>query len=390
MQSLLKKVYEAKWVLLGIALLVFLLGISVPFISPIVFALFMYYITRPMKRKLQHYIKNEALLALACLLLLTLPLVLLFGYVTLFAMDQLFSLLAQPGMPLIPSDQLTSLYLPHNLSELNYKDLPGTLSNWYNQLKIHSDSIVSLRNLLFATGMSLASAAFNLLLMFILAFFFLLDDDRLARWFKATFPRLVEERNSLFLRYAKAVDEDFEHIFYGNMLNIVFFAIIAAVIYWLLGIFAPDPAFVIPVPLLLGILSGIAALLPVLGGWAIDIPILLYVLARSLLSGSFETYWWYLLVMAMVIFVFVENLPNYLVRPFVANGKVDVGLLMLAYILGPVIFGFPGLFLGAMVLVIITHYFKIVVPDLQDNSKPDSNVTAKKHRRRHAVLKRKR
>ncbi len=391
MQSLLKKVYEAKWTLLGIVLIVFLIWVSLPFISPIVFALFMYYITRPVKRKLQPYIRNDALLALACLLLLTLPMIALIAYLIIYATSQLFALIAQPGMPLIPgsTEYFAPLAnLPLNLSELRYQDMGNTFGDWYDQLKIYSESIFSLKDLLMATGMTLADAAFKALLTLILVFFLLLDDDRLVRWFKSTFPGLIEERNSLFLKYAVAVDEDFEHIFFGNMLNIVFFAIIAAVIYWLLGFFAPDPAFVIPVPLLLGLLSGIAALLPVLGGWAIDIPILLYVLAQSLLSGSFQTYWWYWILMAVVIFIFVENLPNYLVRPFVSHGSIDVGMLMLAYIIGPILFGFPGLFLGAMLLVIITHYFKIVVPGLQANPGTDESDAAHRRRRRDAVLKR--
>jgi len=391
MQSLLKKVYEAKWTLLGIVLIVFLIWVSLPFISPIVFALFMYYITRPVKRKLQPYIRNDALLALACLLLLTLPMIALIAYLIIYATSQLFALIAQPGMPLIPgsTEYFAPLAnLPLNLSELRYQDMGNTFGDWYDQLKIYSESIFSLKDLLMATGMTLADAAFKALLTLILVFFLLLDDDRLVRWFKSTFPGLIEERNSLFLKYAVAVDEDFEHIFFGNMLNIVFFAVIAAVIYWLLGFFAPDPAFVIPVPLLLGLLSGIAALLPVLGGWAIDIPILLYVLAQSLLSGSFQTYWWYWILMAVVIFIFVENLPNYLVRPFVSHGSIDVGMLMLAYIIGPILFGFPGLFLGAMLLVIITHYFKIVVPGLQASHRTDGSDAANRRRRRDAVLKR--
>jgi predicted PurR-regulated permease PerM len=164
-----------------------------------------------------------------------------------------------------------------------------------------------------------------------------------------------------------------EKVFFGNMLSIVFFAIIAATVYSALNVLAPDPAFVIPFPVLLGIFSGVAALLPILGGWMVDVPIILYALYRSIQAGVFETYGWYLVVMAVVIFVLVENVPNYLLRPFVSHGKVDVGLLMLAYIMGPAIFGFPGLFLGAMLLVIVTHYFRIVVPGIRDDEKTGSD-----------------
>jgi predicted PurR-regulated permease PerM len=42
---------------------------------------------------------------------------------------------------------------------------------------------------------------------------------------------------------------------------------------------------------------------------------------------------------------------------------------MFAYILGPIVFGIAGLFLGAIVLVLLTHYFRIVVPQLTKDNK---------------------
>jgi len=45
-----------------------------------------------------------------------------------------------------------------------------------------------------------------------------------------------------------------------------------------------------------------------------------------------------------------------------SSGRVHTGLLMFAYIIGPVVFGIAGLFIGAIALVLLTHYFRIVVP----------------------------
>ena len=371
MQSLLAKLYEAKWALVGIAIVIFIAWISLPYITPIVFALFMYYITRPVKKWLHQYIKNEALAALGCLLLLTLPLVAIILYLILFAVGQLNTFLAQSNITMLPPGQLTNVSLSisavqqsFSQGDIKYDSLGTAIQVLYDRLSRYWSHIFSLKDLLYSTGMTLVDATFKIILMLLLAFFLLLHDDRLARWFRMTFPGLVTENNGLFVRYVEAIDHDFEKIFFGNILSIVFFAIIATAVYSGLNFLAPDPAFIIPFPVLLGILSGIAALLPILGGWMIDVPILLYALAQSLLNGSFSRYWWYLLVMAVAIFVLVENLPNYLLRPFVSHGKVDVGLLLLAYILGPVIFGFPGLFLGAMILVIITHYFNIILPGI--------------------------
>lgn len=48
---------------------------------------------------------------------------------------------------------------------------------------------------------------------------------------------------------------------------------------------------------------------------------------------------------------------------------MSTGLLMFAYILGPVVFGIAGLFIGTIVLVLLTHYFRIVVPTLTKASR---------------------
>jgi predicted PurR-regulated permease PerM len=80
MERLIKKVFDAKWLIMG-AILIFLLAwIAWPFLNVIVYAIFLYYITRPIKRRLKPYIKNESLLVLVCLVLLVLPLVLIMGY----------------------------------------------------------------------------------------------------------------------------------------------------------------------------------------------------------------------------------------------------------------------------------------------------------------------
>lgn len=135
-------------------------------------------------------------------------------------------------------------------------------------------------------------------------------------------------------------------------------------VYSILNFFAPDPTFVIPYPMLMGVLLGIAALLPLVGPWTVDIPILLYIMVRTLMAGTLLPNIGFYVLMVVAIFVFAETLPGYVLRPFISHGRVNVGLLMFAYILGPIVFGISGLFLGVIVLVLLTYYFKIVVPRL--------------------------
>jgi hypothetical protein len=74
-----------------------------------------------------------------------------------------------------------------------------------------------------------------------------------------------------------------------------------------------------------------------------------------------------------------------LVRPYVSSGAsisigpftlqqqtespqpgIHTGTLMFAYILGPFLFGWYGIFLAPMVLVLVVHFVRIVFPELVD------------------------
>jgi len=51
---------------------------------------------------------------------------------------------------------------------------------------------------------------------------------------------------------------------------------------------------------------------------------------------------------------------------FSGNGGLHVGLVMFAYIFGPLMFGWYGLFLGPILLVVVVHFARLVLPELLD------------------------
>jgi len=101
--------------------------------------------------------------------------------------------------------------------------------------------------------------------------------------------------------------------------------------------------------------------------------------------GSGE--WWFVGLFVGVAFVVVDTIPDLLVRPYVSGGgtlslgrfsfvKKDAdpqpglhtGTLMFAYILGPFLFGWYGIFLAPMFLVLVVHFARFVLPELVDGS----------------------
>jgi len=378
--GLISKVYRAKWLLLGIALLLLLIWILRPFLDVFIYGIFVYYITRPIKQWLSKYIKNNAVLVSVSLLMLALPLIILIAYTLLVGMSQLMAIVNSQGITsALPSGPLTNVtqsfaMLQSNLSSgnltaENISDI--TRQDWYVALSGYSGSIPMIQAIAIAMGSTVVDVAFKLFIIFLVAFYLLKEDSTLQRWFASTFPKLIEEHERLFPRFCKAVDNDLQKLFFGNLISIVFFAIIAAIVFEGLSIFAPVPSLQIPSPILLGILCGVSALIPIVGMWLVVGPILLYIVANSLVAGTLFPNMGYFAFMVLFIFIFVQTIPTFLIQPYMARGQVHTGLLMFAYILGPLVFGISGLFLGAIVLVLLTHYFGIVVPEIaregQDN-----------------------
>jgi len=375
MPSLLQRLYNAKWLIFGVAIVVLLLWIMRPFLDVFIYAIFLYYITRPIKRWLSKYIRNEGLQVTVSLLLLALPIVFIIAYTLLVGLGQLMGVAQSHGLTgMIPSGPLANMTtafsgLQQNVSSGDFDWNTIAQQGWFKTLSGYSGSLPTVQAILIATGGTIADILFKLFIIFFIAFTLLKDDHRLKEWVEKTFPYLVEEHHRLFARYMKGVDTDLQKIFFSNLLSIVFFAIIAVISYHVLNIFAP-PSLQIPSPILLGILTGVAALIPIIGMWLIVGPLTIYLIVNALLAGAFFANIGYFIFMFLFIFVVVTTIPGFVVGPYLARGNVNTGLLMFAYIIGPLVFGITGIFIGAIVLVLLTNYFRTVVPEFSRERPP--------------------
>jgi predicted PurR-regulated permease PerM len=374
MPGLLQRLYNAKWLIFGLALILLLFWIMQRFLDVFIYAIFLYYITRPIKKWVGKYIKNEGLQVLISMLMLALPIVLIIAYTLLIGLSQLMGLAQSHGLTgMVPSGPLANLTqqfsgLQQNVTSGSFSIGDITSQDWYKSISGYYGTIPTIQAILIATGSTIADILFKAFIIFFIAFALLKDDYRLKEWFEKTFSYLVEEHNRLFARYMHGVDTDLQKIFFSNLLSIVFFAIIAVVSYHLLNMFAPS-SLQIPSPILLGILTGVAALIPIVGMWLVVGPLTLYLIANSLLAGAFFPNIAFFIFMFLFIFIFVTTLPGFVVGPYLARGNVNTGLLMFAYIIGPLVFGITGIFIGAIVLVLLTNYFRIVVPEFSRERK---------------------
>ena len=314
------------------------------FIGTFVFAIFIYYATRPAYKRIRRRIRRRSVAAALSLAVFALPAVALLAYTVAIALQELSKL---NGDQLGPVMGLIEPYA--NVSGI--VENPATL--------VDQASVETAQSTLFAAldyiGF-IGTGLLHLFVMFALAYYMLKDGSRLSRWF----IQFGDERGVLET-YARAVDQDFASIFFGNILNAIITGAIGAISFSLLNVFLGSPSLQIPYPALLGALTGAASLIPVVGMKIVYVPMLGYLGYTAYVQGGG---FGFVALVAGVTIVIVDLLPDFILRPYVSGRNLHIGLVMFAYILGPLLFGWHGIFLGPIILVLVFHFARIVLPEL--------------------------
>jgi predicted PurR-regulated permease PerM len=345
--------YRLGWWSLGLALGVALTYVVYSFVGTFVFGVFIYYATRPIYRRLRRVIRPASLAAAISLFALALPALMLVVYALSIALNELLKYVNSGAFdparwPFLDEETLGSIADPAALVTL---DVERYLS------------AEGLRSLLSSLGSAADTVAFlgvgavHLFVMLALAFYLLRDGGRLSRWALSRFG----DDQGILEAYARAVDRDFKGIFFGNILNAVLTGSIGVLAYSILNVYAPA-GLRIPAAPLVGLLAGVASLVPIVGMKLVYVPVAVYLAAMGILTDP--TALWFVAVFALVSFVVVDTIPDLVLRPYVSGRSLHVGSLMIAYTFGPLLFGWYGIFLAPMLLVLVVHFARLVLPEL--------------------------
>lgn len=332
-----------------------LLFVLYSFVGTFVLGLFLYYASRPIYVRLQQRIGPPTLAAAVALFLLVLPVLLLFWYTAALGLGELRSLAE------LDLSGYEGLLAP-------YTDFAGLITELQTVLRALASDPEQLlaESRLRDTGVDIATTMTEylgvvlkgLLHLFVsvaIAFYLLRDGDRLVAWIRTHFT------DETFITYGRAVDADLETVFFGNILNALLIGTVSAIVFSILAAIAP-PSVPVPVPILLGLLAGAGSLVPVVGMKAVYIPVTLYLAGLAVVSDP--QLLWFPLVFFVVTFIIVDTIPDFIIRPYVSGRNLHVGAVMFAYIFGPLLFGWYGLFLGPLLLVVITDFARVVIPGL--------------------------
>jgi predicted PurR-regulated permease PerM len=336
------------WWILGVVFLGVVAYVGYAYLPWIVFGLFAYYVARPVTRRLEPRVGSTAVAAVATLLIIVVPFVVFFGAFLLVALGQFVTVLS--GVPV----QAIVDQLPFRIPTL-----PTTPEDAYQAvvLLVQEPSVQSAVGAVTGTLGVIGATLYNLFLAILLAFFLLVNDRRLAGWFETE----IFDEESLATDYFRGVDAGLKSVYFGYTMTIFAIMLLTAVIYAVFNAFAPG-TLTIPSVVLLAVITGLFTLVPLVGRSIIYFFIAALLGIQAVSTDS--TLLWYPLLFVVVMTVAFDNVVRTYIRPYLSGRMFATALVMFAYLLGPALFSWYGIFLGPLLLVLIVVFMQRILPIL--------------------------
>ncbi|MFC6976668.1 AI-2E family transporter [Halomicroarcula sp. GCM10025709] len=333
------------WWLLGVALFAVLVWVGVRYVGWIVFGLFTYYVGRPVARWLQRRIASRSVTAGLTLTFVILP-VLLFLVVFL-------SVALGQALELLSSEAVVALVERLPIQTENLPTDPVEIVT----LLLDDPELTSVLGQFGVAVGAVTGTLFNTFLALLFAFFLLAEDRRLAGWFERT----VLGPDSLTADYLRNVDRGLTSVYFGYTLTIFVVIVLAAVVYSLFNLIVPE-GLRIPSPLLLAVVTGVFTLIPLVGR-SIVYAFIVAVLSLQAVSVRPALLWIPVVFFVLMVLVF-DNVVRTYIRPALSGKAYHIGLVMFAYLLGPVLLGWYGIFAGPLLMVLTVEFVVDVLPRL--------------------------
>lgn len=338
-----------KWWIVGLLVFGSIAAVAFAFLPWVVFGVFVYYVARPIDRRLGRRMGRGNLSAALSLLLIVVPVVLLLGVFLSVAVGQLATF--------ANSDAAARLLEQSPVDAGTIPDDPGRLLDRATTT-LEDPSVQSALVEAQAVVGAAASSVFMLFLSLLFSFFLLVEDRRLARWGREQ----ILGDDALSVDYLEAIDAGLNSIYFGYTLTIFVIMILTAVIYNLFNFFAPGN-LLIPVTILLAVVTGIFTLVPLVGRSVVYLAIAAFLALGAIQRDS--TFLWYPLVFFLFMTLAFDNLVRTYIRPYLSGKLFHLSLVMFAYLLGPILFGWYGVFLGPLVMVAVVQFLRVVLPQLR-------------------------
>ena len=191
-----------------------------------------------------------------------------------------------------------------------------------------------------ALAENLVMSVLNAAMMLVALFFFFRDGDRIAGLLRDLIPMEVAQKERILRRIYDTVSA----VVQSSMLIAVIQGIVAGLGYLVIGRLSMS--------VLLGFLTAVASLIPVVGATLIWLPTALYVMVTGELWRGIALLLWGAIA--------VGSVDNF-VRPLVIGGRVEMPTLLLLFALlgGLQVYGFLGIFVAPVVVAVLLAFVEI-------------------------------
>ncbi|MDR2212143.1 MAG: AI-2E family transporter [Pseudomonadales bacterium] len=203
-----------------------------------------------------------------------------------------------------------------------------------------------LANLGAATARNLLFALINLMLILALMYFCFRDGERFLRWFLDILPMENDHARAVALRV------------YETVTAVIRAALITASVQGALALIGYIIAGV-PLALLFGVLTGFAALIPVVGAGLVWLPLGIFIFTQTPGWGIFLLAWGF----------FAVSMIDNLLKPILIGNQAKMPILLIfcAMLGGANVYGVTGFIVGpiliALLLAFITIYREYYLPE---------------------------
>lgn len=178
----------------------------------------------------------------------------------------------------------------------------------------------------------------NLGLILVLMFFCFLDGERFLHWLFSVIPMPREQTEAVAMRIYRTITA----VIRGALFTMAAQAVLAIIGYLIAGV---------PLAVLFGVLTGLASMIPVVGGSIIWLPLGLFVMSTSPGWGVFVLVWG---------LVFVSLADNVIKALFIGK-EVDMPMLLIfcGMLGGANVYGFTGLIAGPILIAVLMAFISI-------------------------------
>lgn len=347
---------EMVWWGIGIFLMVILFWAAYAHLGVLMLSLFIYYATRPLLKRVERVIPSPTISVFVSLALFVLPLLLIFGYAANVAVNEFYNVVVT--FDAVNIKPYIEPYISNDILGVDWELLFTSPQEFFEKTSSLSLFQRGVDHALSSMGF-VGSVFINLVLVFIISFYLLRDDDQISAWIQTHFGMYLPKWDT----FKHEVDTDLQTIFFGNILLAIITAIIGVTVFTILSFLNPT-SIPVPYPALIGLLCGIGGLIPVIGAKLVYIPIGGYMLLWGHSFGTGQKEIVFPLAFIGFSYIIVDQIPDVVIRPYVSTKRIHMGLVMVAYIVGPFLFGWYGLFLGPTLLVLGLHFAHHILPFL--------------------------